>query len=194
MTDPHASSPPPLPAAPTSSFRAGGCLKYALIGCGGAMVLFILAVVVMMVWLDRNQGELGSAAASSVQEGARFGLETDDAGCFAEAQRRAGDTPNVAAALKTNGFLTSCLEYSRPTAGFCADVPAPTELRRSIAWQQERCKGQGGGCTMAISVVHGYCTSGQTKRTAADTLQWGAGADTLPDSVAAAAEQDSSGY
>ena len=169
MSDANASSSP-LPPAPPSSFGGKGCLKFVLIGCGALVVLFILLVVVTGFWFNRNQDEFEG----DVQEGARFGLVRDEAACLQEAQRRAADATTMAATVGVGPFLRSCLEYSRPTAGFCDNVPPPTSIGRTAAWQSHRC-GDNAYCKGVIPVVQTYCIDGRQKRTAADTLLMGGG-------------------
>jgi hypothetical protein len=200
MSDAYGSSP--LPPAPPSSFRAGGCLKWGLIGCGGLIVLFILAGIGMTLWVRSHSDEFQASGSVAVRQGARFGLQADEAGCLAEGTRRANEASGFSGAFSVGGFMRSCLEFSRPTAGFCENVPPPTAIRRSIAWQQERCKGDR-GCASVIGVVQNYCSEGRRKRIAADTLTLPpdssaagarAPADTTVDSMRVGAEEDSSSF
>lgn len=198
MSDTPSSTPSssPLPPAPPSSIRTGGCLKFGLIGCGIVILLVIVAGVAMTIWVHNNSDEFESSGMSGVQEGARFGLRADEAGCLAEASRRAGESGGMAAAFAVGGFMRSCLEFSRPTDGFCADVPPPTALRRTIAWQRERCNGEQ-GCTGVIGGVQTYCAEGQPKRTAADTLIWADSLGAAADSgivVEGVEDADSAGF
>lgn len=203
MTDANSSSP--LPPAPPSSFKANGCLKAGLIGCGALVALVVLAGIAMTFWVRNNADELQAGGSVAAREGARFGLRADEAGCFAEGKRRANEAEGISGAFSAGGFMRSCLEFSKPTAGFCANVPPPTAIRRSIAWQQERCAGDA-GCSGVIGIIQNYCTEGQPKRIAVDTLLFTDSAggarpaprstapDTTADSVAVAAEADSSSF
>jgi hypothetical protein len=174
MSDANANaSSSPLPLAPPSSFGGKGCLKIALIGCGAVVVLFIIVIVAGGVWFNRNKDVLAGGA----QEGARFGLVRDEAACFQEAQRRAAAATTMAQTVGVGPFMRSCLEYSKPTAGFCDNVPPPTSIGRTAAWQSERC-GDNGYCKSIIQVVQTYCIDGRPKRQAADTLLMQSGGGT----------------
>jgi hypothetical protein len=156
-------------SAPPSSARSSGCLKFGLIGCGAIIVLVVLLIVGAGIWWNRNKGELMSGGAAAAREGARFGLAHDEAACFEEGQRRATDAADIQETFTVGAFVRGCLEYSRPTPGFCENVPPPNAIRRTIAWQNDRC-GTDGVCKNVLQNVQIYCTEGRPKRTAADTL------------------------
>jgi hypothetical protein len=159
----------PLPPAPPASASGKGCLKIGLIGCGVLLVLGILAVAAVAFWFNRNRGDLEAGGRAGAREGARFGLVRDEAACFEEGKRRASSSTTIQASLAVTVFVRTCLEYGKPTAGFCDNVPPITALRRSAAWQQERCSGAA-GCRNVAQMVQAYCAEGRPKRTAADTL------------------------
>lgn len=163
--------PPPPPASSRST--GSGCLKYGLIGCGALVALLILAGVAGYFWFSRNQPALEEASRGAVQDGARFGVGADEAGCMQEGASRAGGAGGFTGAVAAGAWLRGCLEFSRDTPGFCEDVPPPTAIRRTVEWQRERC-GADRGCAGVISVVQTYCTEGRQKRTPADTLDWSA--------------------
>lgn len=181
-------TPPPLPPAPPSSFRPGGCLKVALIGCGALVVLFIVLMVAGGIWWNRNSGDFEEGA----REGARFGMVRDEAACFEEGKRRAAGIVSVTEAFRVGPFLRACLEYSRETPGFCDNVPPPTSIGRTAAWQQQRC-GEDGACKNVLQVVQTYCTGGRPKRQPGDTLLMrpGGGAAPAPGSAPAEAADTS---
>ena len=158
-------NPSPLPPAPPSSMRGKGCLKFGLIGCGVLGVLFVLAIAAGSMWFKRNQ----DAFAGSTQEGVRFGLVRDEQACLQESQRRAAEATTIAAQVGVGQFMRGCLEYSKPTQGFCDNVPPPTAIGRTAAWQSQRC-GDNVHCRTVIQVVQTYCVEGRPKRQAADTL------------------------
>lgn len=199
MTDSTATPPPlPLPPPPPSPPRGRGCLKFALIGCGGLIVLAIIAVVGMGIWWKRNGGDLQESAMAATRDGARFGLVRDEAACFEEGRRRAAESSTFQGTFTVGAFVRACMEYSRPTPGFCNDVPPSTSLGRSAAWQAQRC-GDDMVCRNVSQVQQTYCTEGRPKRTAADTLLMngdggGAPAGTSADSGAGGAAADSSRF
>lgn len=193
MTDPNVSSPP-LPPAPPSSFGGKGCLKVALIGCGALIALFIILAVGAGIWWNRNRDEFEGGAQVAAREGARFGMVRDEAACFDEGKRRATGATTVQGTFTTGAFVRSCLEYARPTAGFCDNVPPPTSIGRTAAWQAQRC-GDDMICRNVSQVVQSYCTDGRPKRQAADTLLMGGGAGGSPGAdTGSAAGADSSSF
>jgi hypothetical protein len=166
----------PLPPAPPSSFKAGGCLKAALIGCGALVALFIVLAVAGGIWWSRNSDEFEGGAQVAARDGARFGLVRDEAACFDEGKRRVAAATTIQATFGVGSFVRSCLEYSRPTAGFCDNVPPPTSIGRTAAWQSQRC-GDDMNCRNVSQVQQTYCAEGRPKRTAADTLLMDSGGD-----------------
>jgi hypothetical protein len=175
---PHPFPPPPPP--PPDRKGMGGCMKAALIGCGGLAALLVLAFIAFTIWISRHGGDLVETARVAEEEGARFGLETDEAGCLREGIARGGEATGITGGAAVEAWLRSCLEYSRETPGFCEDVPRPTAIRRSAEWLSERC-GADRGCIQALGAVPAYCADGRPKRSAEDTLAWPAsGPGALP--------------
>lgn len=165
MSDPTNANSSPLPPAPPSSFKGRGCLKYGLIGCGVLLLLFVVAIVAGGLWFRGNQNEF----AESTRQGVRFGLVRDEEACVQEAQRRAAEATDIAGQVGVGQFMRGCLEYSQPTQGFCDNVPPPTSIGKTAAWQSQRC-GDNVHCRTVIQVVQTYCVDGRPKRQAADTL------------------------
>ena len=165
MSDPTHANSSPLPPAPPSSLQGKGCLKYGLIGCGVLVLLFVVAIVVGMMWFKGKEGDF----AEITREGVRWGLVRDEEACFQEAQRRAAAATDFAGQVGVGQFMRGCLEYSKPTQGFCDNVPPPTSIGKTAAWQSQRC-GDNVHCRTVIQVVQTYCMEGRPKRQAADTL------------------------
>ena len=161
----------PIPPPPPSAGRPrSGCLRVALIGCGGLILLGILAVVFTGIWWKRNAPDIEAEAGTAAREGARFGITADEARCFQEGVRRANGSTTVAGSFSVGAYARACMEYSRPSPGFCDNVPPVAALRRSLAWQQERC-GSDTGCRTVSQVVQQYCADNRPKRAHADTLK-----------------------
>lgn len=177
MSDPNAAPPPlPLPPPPPSPPRGRGCLKFALIGCGALLALVVIAVVGMGIWWKRNGGDLEEGAMAAARDGARFGLVRDEAACFDEGKRRVAAASTFQSTFTVGAFVRSCMEFSRPTPGFCDNVPPATSIGKSAAWQSQRC-GDDMLCRNVSQVQQTYCTEGRPKRAASDTLRMNAGAD-----------------
>lgn len=161
MTQSHPASygePPPPPPLRNNK----GCLKVAAIGCGGLLVLFILAVAASALWLNRNKEEIGAGMEKGVAEGQRFGAGTDEAGCEAETKRRALSQRSVTGQMGLGAFFRACLQSSRETPGYCENVPRPTAIRRSAEWRTARC-GSDAGCAAIAPVIQTYCADNRPK-------------------------------
>ena len=156
------SQPFDLPAPPPPSRSGKGCLKAAAIGCGAVAVLFVLAIAASTFLLSRKDGSLQEGMKSGVAEGQRFGAGTDEAGCEAEAKRRAAATRSITGQMATGAFFRGCLQASRETPGFCENVPPPTAIRRTVEWQRTRCGGDL-GCAQVVPVIQTYCAEGRPK-------------------------------
>jgi hypothetical protein len=140
-----------------------------MIGCGALVVLFFIAAVGAGVWWKRNGGGLQEGAMAASRDGARFGLVRDEAACFEEGKRRAAEASTFQNTFTAGAFVRACMEYSKPTPGYCDNVPPTTSIGRSVAWQTQRC-GEDMICRNVSQVVQTYCNEGRPKRAAADTL------------------------
>ena len=112
---------------------------------GWLKALLIVAVVVILLivgvvgagvwWFMRNKDGLRAVAT----EGKEFGKTTDNQGCVDEAFKRYKKDPGFLAAMSNQGFLTRCLEVSRPTNGFCENIPLG-DLAKMGEWRESQCK------------------------------------------------------
>jgi hypothetical protein len=128
---------------------------------GICVVLGVLAIVAAGVyWLSRHGGEVVSAVDTSVKQGAEFGRKTDNQGCVDEALSRYRQSQGFNGGVAAGIFLATCLDKSRPTPGFCDEVPRPTDFMKSAAWQIRKCKEAGlpdPYCRQLYSQVEQYC-------------------------------------
>lgn len=164
MNQPNMPPPPPPPPPPPAG-KSGfpSWLKYTLIGCGGLIVLVIIAVVGLGWWVARNGDRIKASAASVVAEGEKAGAGTDQNGCIEKAKAYGGG--GLRAAFNVNAYLEGCMRTARETPGFCASVPRPTELRRAIAYQNEQCRGSTNAtCQSVIQAKMQYCFQGAPGR------------------------------
>src|SRR5258706_5569905 len=113
-----------------------GWLK-ALLAVAIIVVLLVVGVVVGgVVWWSRNKDRLMGRAKEVMTEGREFGRNADNQGCVDESISRYKKEPGFSSAISTSIFSRACLDASRPTPGFCNDVPKPTEFVKSGQWRR----------------------------------------------------------
>jgi hypothetical protein len=144
-----------------------GWLK-ALLAVAIILVLLVLGVVVGGVyWWSKNKDKLIGRAKESMTEGRDFGRNTDNQGCVDEAVSRYTKDPGFTSAISTNLFSKACLDASRPTAGFCSDVPGITEFMKSGQWRTAQCRRVGlskdSYCPQLFQPVQEFCEKGGLK-------------------------------
>jgi hypothetical protein len=101
------------------------------------------AVGVAVLLVSRYGGELAHASQRNVEQGVAFGRETDEAGCLAEAIARYKANRGLSGSLGAGMFEQGCLRASRPSAGFCDDVPSPLDFLRGGRWQMDQARRAG---------------------------------------------------
>jgi hypothetical protein len=136
-------------------------LKVTLIVAGILFVMFV-GLVLAGVYAVRTYGPgLVETGQQGVEQGEAFGRGTDEKGCVAESLARHESAKGFGEMIKANVFLRSCLEASRPTAGFCDDVPGRLEFIKSAQWQSDQCKGHGfensTPCKQVFQQVQKFC-------------------------------------
>ena len=130
------------------------------------VLLFVIAIGASVYWLSKHSGEYLEAGRRTIEEGERYGHGTDNVGCLREALARHKQNPSLTNALANNLFLRGCLEASRPTEGFCNDVPKPTEFVKAARWQIRQCQQAGltdGYCGQLFSQVQSFCETKNIK-------------------------------
>jgi hypothetical protein len=117
-----------------------GWLK-ALLAVAIVVVLLVGGVIIGgVVWWSRNKDKLMGRAKEVMTEGREFGRNTDNQGCVDETLARYKKEPGFASGISASIFSRACLDASRPTPGFCTDVPKPTEFIKSGQWRVEQCR------------------------------------------------------
>ena len=136
-----------------------------IVVCGVALLVVVGGAGVYYV--SKHKQELLDAGNKVMDEGEKFGAQTDNDGCLAEAIARTKREPGFSAGIKHNLFLRACLEASRPAPGFC-DVPKRTEFMKSAQWQQQKCQDAGLAadtyCSQLFTQVQQFCEDKQSKR------------------------------
>ena len=144
-----------------------GWLK-ALLAVAIIVVLLVVGVVVGgVVWWSRNKDKLLGRAKEVMTEGREFGRNADNQGCVDESISRYKKEPGFSSAISTSIFSRACLDASRPTPGFCNDVPKPTEFVKSGQWRVEQCRkvdlSSDSYCQQMFQPVQEFCERGARK-------------------------------
>lgn len=134
----------------------------ALLIAGVLLLLLFVGAVVAAFFVARTYGPgLVEAGKRGAAEGQEYGRLTDNDGCVNEAAARQARAEGFGDMLKNTIFLAPCLEASRPTPGFCDDVPRPLEFMKSVTWQQQQCKRYGLSpekqCGQLFQQVQSFC-------------------------------------
>ena len=120
----------------------------------GLVLLVSVVTGARVYWLVQHLDEYTDA-------GARFGKGKDNAACLQESLSRFKRDGSLGGALAARTFLESCLEVSRPTQGFCDDVPREAEIMKMITWIRNQCSQAGlasdGNCQKFFGRVQEYC-------------------------------------
>lgn len=149
-----------------------GWLK-ALLAVVIIIVLLVVGVIVGgVVWWSRNKDKLLARGKEVMTEGREFGRNTDNQGCVDESMSRYKKEPGFTSAISTSLFTRACLDASRPTPGFCSDVPKPTEFIKSGQWRVEQCRradlSKDSYCQQMFQPVQEFCQR-EASKTSSDS-------------------------
>lgn len=117
---------------------------------GWAKALIIVAIIIVLLvvgvvgagvfWWMRNKDALIGRAKEITTEAKNFGQSTDNQGCVDESISRYKKEPGFTNAISNSIFMRTCLDASKPTPGFCDEVPKTTEFMKSAEWRRDQCK------------------------------------------------------
>lgn len=142
-------------------------LKVLLIIGGLLVVLIIMSVVAGVYFGKKYLPQLVETGKQTVAEGQEYGRRTDNEGCVNEAVARHSRNEGITDMIKNGIFLRVCLESSRPTPGFCNDVPRRFEFMKSAQWQLQQCKHYGlppeKQCGQLFQQVQQFCEQPHTR-------------------------------
>jgi len=141
-----------------------GWLKVLLIVLTFVVVLVVGVVVAGVVWLSRNKDALLAKGRAVATEGRDFGRGTDNQGCVDEAISRYEKSPGMTGTISNAIFMRTCLESSRPTPGFCDNVPKQTEFIKTAQWRTAQCRRVGlsldSNCQNLFTPIQQFCEEG----------------------------------
>jgi len=113
----------------------------ALIIAGVLLVVLVVGVVAGGIfWWSRNKDSLIARGKAVVTEGQDAGRKSDNQGCVDQSISRYKRGPGFTSSIETSIFMQTCLQASRPTPGFCDEVPKQTEFMKTAQWRLEQCR------------------------------------------------------
>jgi len=108
----------------------------ALIIVGILLVVFVVAIIGGgMYWWSQNKATVTGGLA----EGKAAGKLTDNQGCVNQSVDRYKADRGFTAVIGNSIFMSTCLQASRPTPGFCDDVPRQMEFTATAKWRLAQC-------------------------------------------------------
>ena len=113
-------------------------------------------------WLQDAGDDLRSEGAAVTAEAQDYAQDGTNQACLDEALLRGSQCDGMVCEVKTNQFLATCLAESRPSPGFCADVPDQGQMRATVAWALGECSDVGftdRSCTRLMQRVQEFCTA-----------------------------------
>lgn len=144
-----------------------GWLKALLIVAILIVLLVVGAVVGGVVWWSRNKEKIIGNLKQTTTEGREYGRTTDNQGCVDENLARYKRDPGFSSVISASIFVRACLDTSRPTSGFCNDIPKTTEFMKSAEWRAAQCRkydmAKDNYCQQLFQPVQEFCQSGTRK-------------------------------
>jgi hypothetical protein len=138
-----------------------GWAKGLLITLAVIVVLVVCAVVIGVVYVARNKDAWLAKGKEVMTEGRDFGRDSDNQGCVDQSVSRYKKEPGVGSAISTSLFMRACLQSSKPTPGFCNDVPRQTEFIKSAEWRVSQCRhfdlSSDSNCNNLFAPVQQFC-------------------------------------
>jgi hypothetical protein len=142
---------------------------------GKVVIIVVICVLLFLAlcigagiyWVSRRGPQYLEAGKKNFEEGQAFGKTSDNEGCLAETLSRHKRATGLGASISQSLFLRACLDASRPTRGFCDDVPLKTDFVRAAQWQVNQCAAHGFPqdtyCNQLFAQVQDYCATGRSK-------------------------------
>ncbi|HSS21475.1 MAG TPA: hypothetical protein VLL54_15475 [Pyrinomonadaceae bacterium] len=114
----------------------------------GALLLLLVVLIGGVIgagawWWSNNKDKVIAGSKAAMDEGVKAGRETDNQGCVDQSITRYKSEPGFVNGISTSLFMQGCLNVSKPTPGFCDDVPGPTEFIKTGQWEVRECRDVG---------------------------------------------------
>ena len=144
-----------------------GWLKALLIVAVVIVVLVLGCIGAAVYYVSRNKDAWIAKGKAVASEGRDFGRGSDNQGCVDESISRYKKEPGFGSAISNSIFMQSCLDSSRPTPNFCAEVPKATEFMKSAQWRVDQCRkidlSSDSYCQQLFQPVQQFCERGPRK-------------------------------
>ena len=144
-----------------------GWLKALLIVAVVIVVLVLGCIGAAVYYVSRNKDAWIAKGKAVASEGRDFGRGSDNQGCVDESISRYKKEPGFGSAISNSIFMQSCLDSSRPTPNFCAEVPKATEFMKSAQWRVDQCRkidlSSDSYCQQLFQPVQQFCEKGPRK-------------------------------
>lgn len=104
--------------------------------------------------------QLGNQVKEDQQAAERLGETADEKACLQQALSRAEGKNAISGTASATVFLTTCLRKSRPSPGFCTDVPLSDDREETRKWMDSKCKELGQNsitCGGVLAAVIAHC-------------------------------------
>ena len=142
-----------------------GWLKALLIVIVAMFVLAIGVVALAGYIIYRNKDAVIAKTKQIGTEAKEFGEKTDNQGCVDESIARYKAEPGFTKAISASIFMRICLDNSRPTPGFCDNVPKQMEFMKAARWNIEQCRrvdlSRDSNCQNLFSPIQQFCEEGK---------------------------------
>jgi hypothetical protein len=142
-----------------------GWLKALLIVLVVIIVLAVGVVAIAGFWIYRNKDAVIAKTKQIATEAKEYGEKTDNQGCVDESISRYKADRGFTRAISTSIFMRVCLDASRPTPGFCDEVPKQMEFMKTAQWRKEQCRrfdlSRDSNCTSLFSPIQQFCEEGR---------------------------------
>ena len=144
-----------------------GWLKALLIVAVVIVLLVLGCIGVGVYWWMKNKDALLARAKEVATEGRDFGRNSDNQACVDESVSRYKKEPGISNAISTSIFMRMCLDASRPTPGFCTNVPKATDFIKAAQWRVDQCRkidlASDSYCQQLFQPVQEFCEKGPRK-------------------------------
>jgi len=130
--------------------------KIGLSIAAGLMLVLMLGAGACIYYVSQLTGQVKEDQKAAE----RFGENADEAACLKETLERSKDKSAITALASNSVFLSTCLRKSRPTPGFCSNVPPTDDKEKAQAWVKTKCRELGQSelaCGSIFGVIMGHC-------------------------------------